>query len=149
MLLYVLALEDECWYVGISYNPMKRARQHDEGKGAAWTRKHKPLLPIKEHITIEDLGNLPLSVCELKEDKVTEAMQKEYGLNKVRGGYTVTCRDMKTRPTRDDARWLYNQFKNRPGCKRFSTIPRRQPPRRHPRRRSIPRPPGVPSYPPT
>ena len=122
MFLYILALEDECWYVGISHDPMLRAQQHcSETKGAAWTRLHKPLLPIKDHITIEDLGNITNTECELAEDRVTEVLQNQYGLNKVRGGYTIFCKDMKTRPPRYMARWKYNKLKNlKPGVKRFS-----------------------------
>ena len=113
MFLYCLKLEDDCWYVGISEDPIKRATKHGTSKGAAWTRKHKPLLPIKDNIIITDLGNIGLTQCELKEDLVTEEMQKEYGLNKVRGGYTIHCQNMKVRPTRSKARWLYYRCKNK------------------------------------
>ena len=114
MFLYVLKLEDECWYVGISHNPMKRARQHaTKTKGSAWTRLHKPLLPVKDNVVITDLGPLSETACEHREDLVTEQMQNEYGLNKVRGGYTITCQNMKVRPPRAKAKWLYRKLKNR------------------------------------
>ena len=77
MFLYVLKLEDDCWYVGIAKDPMKRAYNHCGGsKGAAWTRKHKPIQPVKDNIVITDLGDLKLSECELKEDMVTEECRR-------------------------------------------------------------------------
>ena len=111
MFLYVLKLEDECWYVGTSQTPMKRALKHLNGRGAAWTRKHKPLEPLTDNIVITDIGSLSLSNAELKEDLVTEEMQEKFGLNKVRGGYTVHCQNMKVRPNRAKAKWLYKRIK--------------------------------------
>ena len=111
MFLYVLGLEDACWYVGISQTPMKRALKHLNGEGAAWTRKHKPLEPLKDNIVVRDLGNVTLTKAELQEDLITEELQNKYGLNKVRGGYTIHCQDMKKRPPRSKARWIYYRFK--------------------------------------
>ena len=112
MFLYVLKLEDDCWYVGTSKAPMERAQAHLTGKdGAAWTRKHKPLEPIKDNIVITNIGNVGLIKAELQEDMVTEQMQKQYGLNKVRGGYTIQCKNMKVRPPRSKARWMYYRYK--------------------------------------
>ena len=111
MFLYVLKLECECWYVGISQTPMKRALEHLNGNGAAWTRKHRPLKPLKDNIVITDIGNLTVSNAELKEDMVTEGMQKKFGLNKVRGGYTIQCQNMRKRPNRAKAKWMYTRFK--------------------------------------
>ena len=113
MYLYVLKLEDGCWYVGTSRNPLKRALNHSVGKGAAWTKMHAPLTPVKDNIVITELGNISVKAAELKEDLVTEEMQNAYGLNKVRGGYTVLCRNMKKRPSRSKARWMYYQIKHK------------------------------------
>lgn len=41
--LYVLALEDDCYYVGITSNPESRIRAHFESDGAKWTQHHPPL----------------------------------------------------------------------------------------------------------
>ena len=112
MKLYVLELEDDCWYVGISKDPDKRVHDHGTIKGAKWTFKHKPLQPVEDHIQIFDLGRYrTLAECELEEDMVTEGLQKKFGLNKVRGGYTIFCKDMKKRPTRRQAKWLYEKCK--------------------------------------
>ena len=108
MFLYKLKLEDNCWYVGISEDPEARVRNHCKGKGAAWTRLHKPLVPAVVKIT--NLGKVSEKLAEWKEDKATERMQKRYGLNKVRGGYTVSCRNMRVRPNRGKARWYYHKY---------------------------------------
>ena len=110
MKLYVLKLEDDCWYVGISKNPIKRAHVHGTILGAAWTYKHKPLQPVEENLMVFDMGDRELSECELHEDEVTELMQEEFGLNNVRGGYTVFCKDMDKRPPRHIAKWMYERF---------------------------------------
>ena len=60
-----------------------------------------------------DLGDRALAACELEEDMVTEGLQGEFGLNKVRGGYTIFCRDMKERPPRWKAKLMYNKCKKR------------------------------------
>ena len=112
MKLYVLKLEDECWYVGISEDPMYRLSQHWGGTGAAWCKKHKPLKPFEKNYYIEDLGDLNKTECEKTEDEVTEELQKEFGLNKVRGGYTIMCRNMKKFPNRYKAKWLYDCVKS-------------------------------------
>ena len=111
--LYVLKLEDDCWYVGTSKNPMKRALDHSVGEGAAWTKLHAPITPIRDNVVITSLGNVSVKTAEYEEDLVTEKMQNEYGLNKVRGGYTVMCKQMKKRPVRSKARWIYYQIKNK------------------------------------
>ena len=111
MKLYVLKLEDDCWYVGISKDPINRIGQHCDGVGAAWTKLHKPLQPISDNYYIVDLEDLNKVECERTEDEVTEELQKEFGLNKVRGGYTIMCRNMKNRPSRSKAKWLYDCVK--------------------------------------
>ena len=109
MFLYVLWLRHKCFYVGVSKNPMKRAFHHVRGDGAAWTRKHKPLTPIKDNILIEDLGDMSIEEAEEIEDRTTESMQKEYGLNMVRGGYTVQCHDLSDPPDRKAAKRSYHE----------------------------------------
>ena len=66
MMLYVLKLEDECWYVGISKDPVYRISQHCGGTGSAWCKKHKPL-GGEENQYIVDLGDL-----NERESEVTE-----------------------------------------------------------------------------
>ena len=111
MKLYVLKLEDECWYVGISKDPVYRISQHCGGTGSAWCKKHKPLEPVDENHYIVDLGNLNVRESEVTEHEVTEVLQKEFGLNKVRGGYCILCRNLKKKQNRYKAKWLYDRIK--------------------------------------
>jgi len=80
-LLYVLKLEDGCWYVGISLNINQRLSQHFSGCGAKWTKLHKPVevVEIKYPATIDD------------ENAVTRKYISLYGLDKVRGGSYCKC----------------------------------------------------------
>ncbi|MES2200990.1 MAG: GIY-YIG nuclease family protein [candidate division FCPU426 bacterium] len=41
--VYVLECEDGSLYTGISVDPGRRFEQHRKGKGAAYTRSHKPV----------------------------------------------------------------------------------------------------------
>ena len=110
MFLYRIRLEDDCWYVGISKAPVYRISQHRVGKGSAWCKKHKPL-DGKDNQYIVDLGNLNVRESEVTEHEVTEVLQKEFGLNKVRGGYCILCRNMKKKQNRYKAKWLYDRIK--------------------------------------
>ena len=78
-LVYILKCEDDCWYVGISTNLNARLGQHfSEEGGCSWTRKHKALELVKVFIG-----------CEKLENKITEILIKNYGLEKVSGGKYV------------------------------------------------------------
>lgn len=77
--VYVLKLENENWYVGITYNLNLRMAQHWSGQGAKWTKLHKP-------ISIEEVI-YPAST-EIENKKTLELME-QYGKEKVRGGNYV------------------------------------------------------------
>mgnify|MGYP001308428162 CR=1 FL=1 len=77
--LYVLALEHNCYYVGVTCYFRSRMQQHSNLRGSAWTRLHKV-----ESICSQQSVNK--SVAGFLEDaKVLELMSK-YGINQVRGG---------------------------------------------------------------
>ena len=82
--LYVLRLQDEKFYVGItSKTPEIRMQEHLEGiRVAYWTAKHKPI----EIIHQEDLGIIDKAVAEKRENSMVRALMKQRGLNNVRGG---------------------------------------------------------------
>jgi putative endonuclease len=40
---YILECADETYYTGWSTDPQRRARQHDNGKGARYTRSRRPV----------------------------------------------------------------------------------------------------------
>ncbi|MBP3297129.1 MAG: hypothetical protein J6M27_11155 [Lachnospiraceae bacterium] len=80
--LYVLLLEDEKYYVGISRNVKKRFLAHQTGQGAEWTKIHKP---------IKIIDDIQLAFCSYKkvkpyEDGKTIELMKKYGRENVRGG---------------------------------------------------------------
>ena len=90
MYLYMIPLEDGCYYVGTTVNLNKRYSQHAAGTGAAWTKLHPPL--GRELVQSWEIPNMSLFQVEQMEDVFTVAMQKKYGLNNVRGGVTQSKR---------------------------------------------------------
>lgn len=89
--LYVLKLEQNKWYVGItSLTPEKRFSQHWSGFGGAnWTRKYKP---IKIYYT-KDLGYCSIKRAERYESRLTRTYMRKYGWNNVRGGDLADIED--------------------------------------------------------
>jgi len=45
--IYILQLEGGNYYVGKSDNPAQRLDQHLKGKGASWTKIHRPVKLVK------------------------------------------------------------------------------------------------------
>lgn len=80
--LYVLKLEHGKYYVGISRNVKRRFSEHKEGKGAEWTKIHKPIK------ILEDIQLMFCSYTKVKsyEDNKTVELMKRYGRENVRGG---------------------------------------------------------------
>jgi predicted GIY-YIG superfamily endonuclease len=86
--LYALRLEDDCWYIGMSYNPQKRFLKHKSGKGAHWTKLHPPIevyetRPTKHYIQ-DDAAQ--------EENDMTFEYALKYGSMYVRGGGYVQAR---------------------------------------------------------
>lgn len=80
--LYALELSDGCWYIGISFNPSKRFVRHTNGKGASWTKLHRPIR-IAEIRPTEFFDQD--EVAALENDMTFEYALK-YGSSYVRGG---------------------------------------------------------------
>lgn len=74
--LYVLALADEKYYIGITKNLHNRFQQHLDGNGAKWTTLYKPINIIESFQTTD----------KADEDKYTLKYMKKYGIDNVRGG---------------------------------------------------------------
>jgi len=74
--IYILALNNGKYYVGKSENVKERLRVHQSGKGAAWTRIHKP-------IKIQEIKK---NVGKFDEDSTTLELMDKYGIENVRGG---------------------------------------------------------------
>jgi len=77
-LVYVLELEDDCWYIGKTHHLNVRLAQHWQGTGAKWTRIHKPLRLSR------------VSMTET-EQKVALDYIALYGKENVRGGSWTRC----------------------------------------------------------
>lgn len=75
-ILYVLKLEDDCWYIGMSYCINVRFAQHWAEKGAKWTKLHKPM----------SVEQLIYPAKPEDENIVTKKYMEKYGFEKVRGG---------------------------------------------------------------
>jgi predicted GIY-YIG superfamily endonuclease len=75
--LYVLALEDDRWYVGKTTNLRSRLAQHEAGAGgSAWTAMFAPVRLAESR---------PLGSAA-EETSVTLEYMKRYGIDNVRGG---------------------------------------------------------------
>ena len=89
--VYVLECEGGNYYVGRTEDGERRLRQHVLGKGAKWTKKHKPKRVVDYYRNMKPSD----------EKKITERMIKEHGARKVRGGPYV-----KTKMTQAELRAL-------------------------------------------
>lgn len=81
ILLYVLKLEDDCWYIGMSRNVDRRYKAHLKGK-TLWTGLHKPI----EIHEVRETGVSSDSEAGQMEDQLTIEYARQYGTDKVRGG---------------------------------------------------------------
>jgi predicted GIY-YIG superfamily endonuclease len=81
--LYVLALADNCFYVGLTGDVAHRTQQHFGGDGTEWTKLHPPLRVLHTIGT----GTRHGSAAEQMEDDITVTLMLRYGIDKVRGGH--------------------------------------------------------------
>ena len=86
---YVLRLECDKYYVGISSNINKRIGEHMTGNGSKWTKRYK----LIEIISIEVVP----SIYYIWENNKTLELMLEFGWKNVRGG-SWTKVDMKSPP---------------------------------------------------
>lgn len=82
--LYILKLEQDKWYVGITTQSVeKRFAQHRKGfAGARWTKKYRPI----DIYDVHDLGYCGIERAQKFEGRVTRKYMEQYGDNNVRGG---------------------------------------------------------------
>jgi hypothetical protein len=79
MIIYILELIDNKYYVGKTNNIQTRLFQHTNKYGSMWTKIYKPI-KIKE---------IMFNCDDFDEDKYTIKMMSIYGINNVRGGSFV------------------------------------------------------------
>ena len=90
-LVYVLELENDKYYVGVTTNLNLRYCQHVTGRGGAkWTRLHKPL-----RILSVEVGDR-----KVEREKTLE-MMREHGWQNVRGGGWSQVNLKKPQPLRE------------------------------------------------
>lgn len=80
--VYVLRLEGDYYYIGISRDVDKRFQRHLSGKGARFTQKHKPI-EIVERFSCDRATESEASLLEM--EKVANYAMR-YGTDKVSGG---------------------------------------------------------------
>lgn len=78
--VYVLRLEDGCYYVGWTKNLKQRLTAHWKGNGAKWTCLHRPIEVV-----------LVREGTKVTENNVTRKMIERCGKDVVRGGYFTIC----------------------------------------------------------
>ena len=100
---YVLQLENEKWYCGISTNVHQRIGQHLVGLGSKWTQLHKPISVQHMEVVPNEFGSW--------EKSTTLKLMREHGWANVRGG--PFCKVHMSGPPSD----LYSNFK----CENAST----------------------------
>jgi predicted GIY-YIG superfamily endonuclease len=76
MVLYVLKLEHDKWYIGKTNNLEARIQQHIDKKASSWTREY-PITSVEE--IIED-------DTSIAEDTLVKRYMFKHGVNNVRGG---------------------------------------------------------------
>jgi len=81
-LIYVLALENNKFYVGITKETARRFAEHLSGKGSAFTRKYKPICIVYKRNT---RTNYKVD-AEKQENRFTIDLMMKYGVDNVRGG---------------------------------------------------------------
>ncbi|ARA72275.1 hypothetical protein BNJ_00463 [Kaumoebavirus] len=77
--IYVLRLEGDNYYVGITINLRQRLKKHIKGKGSKWTAKHK----------FVELVETRLDGTTETENSTTVEYIDKFGWEKVRGGYFI------------------------------------------------------------
>ena len=80
--LYLLELENNNLYVGITRNVIQRFEQHRSGTGSQWTSRHKPLRILRH----ADTGLTSESEAARIEDALTVQTMELFGRHRVRGG---------------------------------------------------------------
>jgi predicted GIY-YIG superfamily endonuclease len=76
IMIYILKLENNKYYVGVTSNLDKRLTDHMHGKGSEWTKKYK----------MKSLYKLIHDYNAFDEDRYTKEYMNKFGIDNVRGG---------------------------------------------------------------
>ena len=76
MIIYVIQLFDDKFYIGRTNNLNRRLEEHKNGTGAEWTKKYT-FIKLLKTVNTNDL---------FTEDKYVKMYMNKYGINNVRGG---------------------------------------------------------------
>lgn len=109
--LYVLLCKGGKFYIGVTKNPKKRFDEHTTGKGAKFTKKHKPVAMLK----MKPLGKMSYREAEYYENLCTLYWKHYYGNESVSGGIYVH-----RQPSRLEIKTIINDVSK----KEFRKIPR-------------------------
>ncbi|WP_158290128.1 GIY-YIG nuclease family protein [Ramlibacter sp. WS9] len=91
--LYVLELQDGCYYIGQSAAPEGRINDHIGGKGSQWTRKHPPIRLVERR----PAGTRDWKDAESIENELTLTFMRQHGWQRVRGGFWCNIDEEATR----------------------------------------------------
>ncbi|MDX9695245.1 MAG: GIY-YIG nuclease family protein [Bacteroidales bacterium] len=80
--LYVLELQNDKYYVGITSNPKKRFYLHSKGKTSCFVRKNLPIKSIQKTL----LKTSSKKQAEHLETMKTIELMQKYGVDNVMGG---------------------------------------------------------------
>lgn len=75
---YILECNDGSYYTGWSTDPQRRARQHNAGRGARYTRQHLPvrLVYVEEHPTRQAAMRREARIKKLTHQSKQQLIQK-------------------------------------------------------------------------
>ena len=86
--IYCLELEGGNYYVGQTTDVKSRFKSHSIGRGALWTKLHKPIRVIESY----SVGNMTESMAVDEEDKLVDIYISKYNNTVVRGGRHCSIR---------------------------------------------------------
>jgi predicted GIY-YIG superfamily endonuclease len=89
--LYVLLLENDFYYIGITLYPQERILSHFNGLGANFTKRNTP----KKLIELYSLNEFDRKLAYKQETLKTREYRKIYGGDKVIGGKYLTLKKIK------------------------------------------------------
>ncbi len=83
--VYVLKLQQDKYYVGVTFQPERRLKAQNKGKASRWTGIYKPV----EVLYQQEIGEMDYYDAEYFENYYTYLAIQKYGWENVRGGCFV------------------------------------------------------------